>query len=121
MARLCGGVAIAAVLALPAAAAPADGFAAFWTGFAAAAARNDGTALASMVAIGPGLGDYKSFAAFHAQALNARARRCLASAKPTRDVGGAGPTSYEAFCGETIFGFTKVGGTWKLTDLGVND
>jgi hypothetical protein len=74
-------------LATSALAAPADGFAAFWPAFAAAAAKDDSKALASMTALGPGLGDNgSSFAKFHAANLGPAARRCLAKAKPAWDL-----------------------------------
>jgi hypothetical protein len=118
------GVALAMVVTTAAAgaSAPAAGFVAFWPTFAAAAAKDDAKALSSMIALGPNLGeDGSSFAKFHAAALGPAARRCLAKAKPVRDVDPKGTVSYEAFCGETIYGFSKAGGGWKLTDLGVND
>jgi len=106
----------------PALAAPADGFAAFWPTFAAAAAKDDAKALASMIALGPGLGDNGgSFAKFHAANLGLASRRCLAKAKPLRDIDPQGGVSYSAFCGEVIYVFSKVGGVWRLTDLGAND
>jgi hypothetical protein len=102
--------------------APADGFAVFWPSFAAAAAKDDTKALASMIVLGPALGDTgASFARFHATNLGPKARRCLAKAKPTRDVDPQGAVSYSAFCGEVIYSFSKVGGGWKLTDIGPND
>ena len=116
------GAALSLVLAMPALAAPADGFAAFWPVFTAAAAKDDAKALASMVALGPGLGDNGgSFAKFHAANLTPATRRCLAKAKPVRDVDPQGAVSYSAFCGEVIYVFSKTGGGWKLTDLGAND
>ena len=115
-------VAAALFLAAPALAAPADGFASFWPAFAAAAAKDDAKALASMTSLGPGLGDNGgSFAKFHAASLGPTVRRCLAKAKPVRDVDPQGAASYSAFCGEVIYVFSKVGGAWKLTDLGAND
>jgi hypothetical protein len=115
-------VVLACTLATPALAARADGFAAFWPNFAAAVARDDARALATMVALGPGLGDNGgSFARFHAANLGSEARRCLAKVKPARDVGPHGAVSYSAFCGEVIYVFSKVDGVWKLTDLGAND
>ena len=113
---------MALALATPAMAARADGFAAFWTSFAAAAANDDAKALASMTVLGPGLGDNGgSFAKFHAASLGPAARRCLAKAKPARDIDPQGAVSYSAFCGEVIYVFSKVSGAWKLTDLGAND
>jgi hypothetical protein len=116
------GIALSLAWAMPALAAPADGFAAFWPTFAAATAKDDAKALASMTQLGPGLGDTGgSFSRFHAASLGPRARRCLAKAKPVRDVDPQGAVSYSAFCGEVIYVFSKVGGAWKLTDLGAND
>jgi len=101
-----------------------DGFAAFWRGFAAAVAKDDQAALATMVVLGPGLDDNDqplTFAKFHTADLKASARRCLAKAHPRPDVDGTGATTYEAFCGEVIFVFSKTGNGWKLTDLSPDD
>jgi hypothetical protein len=115
--------ALAVMVAAPAVAAPDDGFAAFWPAFQAAAAKDDAKALASMIALGPNLGeDGVSFAKFHAGELGPKVRRCLAKAKPDRDVNPQGDVLYSAYCGgEIIYGFTKTGGVWKLTDLSPND
>jgi hypothetical protein len=109
-------------LATPAAAAD-DGFAAFWPTFAAAVAKDDQAALARMVVLSDRLDQATplSFARFHADDLGPAARRCLAKAKPKRDFGGNGETTYSAFCGEAIYGFSRSGGAWKLTDIGAND
>jgi hypothetical protein len=116
------GVTATLLLATSAMAAPADGFAAFWPTFAAAAAKDDAKALASMIVLGPALGDTgASFARFHATNLGPKARRCLAKAKPARGVDPQGTVSYSAFCGDVIYSFSKVGSGWKLTDLGAND
>jgi hypothetical protein len=115
-------MAIALALTTPALAKPADGFAVFWSAFAAAASKDDARALASMVVIGPGLGDAgTSFAKLHREYLGPVARRCLVSAKPLREVDGQGAVTYEAFCGQIIYVFSKPGDAWKLTDLGSND
>jgi hypothetical protein len=116
-------VALLALAAGPALAAGGDDFAGFWGRFAAAAAKDDQAALASMTALGPGLDPNitpLTFARFHATYLKAAARRCLAKGKPVRDVGG-GVVTYEVFCGEVIYGFTRTAGGWKLTDIGAND
>ena len=115
-------LALAAAIAAPAMAAPADGFAAFWPTFAAAAAKDDTKALASMIVLGPGLGDdITTFAKAHAAFLGPKARRCLAKAKLDRQVDPEGTLSYSAYCGQVIYGFTKSGGAWKLTDLSPDD
>lgn len=116
----------AIALALLAVAGPAaaadDGFGAFWKTFTAAIAKDDKTALAGMVQLGPGLGDNgASFAKFHAGNLGAKARTCLAKGKPDRNVDQLGVVNYGVFCGPVIYGFTKTHGAWKLTDLGAND
>ena len=120
--RRCVTVALALALASPALANPADGFADFWSAFAAAAAKDDTKALASMVVIGPGLGDAgTSFAKLHSEYLGPAARRCLVKAKPLRDVDGQGAVTYAAFCGQIIYVFSRPDDAWKLTDLGAND
>jgi len=100
-----------------------DGFAAFWPAFAAAAAKDDQAALARMVVLSDQLDQATplTFAKFHADDLGPAARRCLAKAKPKRDVDGTGQVTYDAFCGEVIYGFSRSGGAWKLTGIGAND
>jgi|HubBroStandDraft_5_1064220.scaffolds.fasta_scaffold374827_2 hypothetical protein len=108
--------------ASPVMATPADGFGVFWPAFQAAIAKNDAKALASMVALSPNLGDDGvSFAKFHAGELGPKVRRCLGKAKPDRDVDPNGDVHYSAFCGQVIYGFSKSGGAWKLTDLSPDD
>jgi hypothetical protein len=115
-------VALTLATAGTAMAAPADGFAVFWPTFAAAAAKDDAKALASMVVLGTGFGDAgASFTKLHKAYLGPAARRCLVKAKPLRGVDPQGTVSYSAFCGEVIYSFSKVGGGWKLTDIGADD
>ena len=119
--------AAAALAAVLAGAAPAlaagDGFAAFWQGFQAAVAKDDRAALAGMVVLSERLDQVgpPTFGKFHNEALGPAARRCLAKAKPVRDVDGQGQVNYSAFCGEVIYTFYRTGGAWKLTDVGAND
>jgi len=116
--------ALAVLVAGAAQAAAADDFGGFWKAFAAAVAKDDQAALASMTALGPGLDPNitpMTFAGFHAAHLKPAARRCLAKGKPVRDVGGDGVVTYEVFCGEVIYGFSRTASGWKLTDLGAND
>ena len=123
MAKLVGAAALAVVLwGATSALAADDGFAAFWQGFAAAVAKDDQAALAKMVVLSDRLGQATplTFAKFHADDLKPAARKCLAKAKPVRDVG-SGQVSYSAFCGEVIYSFSRAGGAWKLTDIGAND
>jgi hypothetical protein len=119
--------AIAALAPVLGAATPAlaagDGFTAFWQAFQAAAAKNDRAALAGMVVLSDryGTGKPETFAKFHSDSLGPAARRCLAKAKPVRDVDGTGQVNYSAFCGEVIYNFDRSSGAWKLTDVGAND
>jgi hypothetical protein len=112
-----------AMAALSPAVAAGDGFAAFWQAFQAAVAKDDRAALAAMVALSDRVDQAEplSFAKFHSDMLGPAARKCLAKAKAVRDVGASGGVSYSAFCGEVIYGFSRAGGAWKLTDVGAND
>jgi len=107
---IAGFAALALAAAAPAMAAPSDGFAAFWKGFAAAIARDDQAALASMTIVGPGLDDQPSFAAFHAADLKPSQRRCLVRARPVRDLDGQGEANYSAQCGAWVYVFYKRAG-----------
>jgi hypothetical protein len=121
-------LALIATLALGApalAAAPAgnDGFAAFWTAFTAALAKNDRAAATSMMkpdTLGNTPGAAKTLDQYYTQNFGPRVRACLVKQRPERDVHD-GQVSYAAFCGEAIYAFYKVGGAWKLTDIGAND
>lgn len=125
MRKMFQGAALATVVV--ATAAPAvgadDGFAAFWPTFAAAVAKDDQAALARMVVLSERVDQAAplTFAKFHADSLGPAARRCLAKAKPKRDVDETGQVTYDAFCGEVIYSFSRSGGAWKLTDIGAND
>jgi hypothetical protein len=95
-------------------------FNAFWTKFKAAVARNDKAAVADLTKL-PFMIENKDLdrAAFikqYASLFTPRVRRCFARAKPTRD-----QDAYEIFCGQQIFLFGKVDGTYKFTEIGVND
>jgi hypothetical protein len=115
-------LAVGLATASPAMATPTDGFGVFWPAFQAAVAKDDAKALASMIALGPNLGDDGvSFAKFHAGELGPKVRRCLAKAKPDRDVDPKGDVHYAAYCGQVIYGFSESEGAWKLTDLSPAD
>ncbi|HEY1426755.1 MAG TPA: hypothetical protein VGF50_08800, partial [Caulobacteraceae bacterium] len=103
-------------------AAPNDGFASFWQSFTVAMAKDDQAALSGMVSLSERLDDATplTFARFHSDHLGAATRRCLAKAKPLRDVDGTGAVTYTAFCGELNYSFYRIGGAWKLTDIGAN-
>jgi hypothetical protein len=106
-----------------AAAAPDDGFAAFYKTFAAAIAKDDRPALAGMVELSAGLDDNgkpMTFAKLHHAVLGPAARRCLAKGEPSSN-GGAGPPDYGVTCGQTIYVFSKTKAGWRLTDLSAAD
>jgi hypothetical protein len=113
-----------AIGASAAAAAPIDGFAAFFKTFAAAIAKDDQQALAGMVVLGPGLDDNDTpltFAKFHHAALGPAARRCLAKGGAVRNDNGDGTADYAVTCGHTIYVFSKTKAGWRLTDLSPDD
>jgi len=108
---------------LPARAAE-DGFAAFWKRFSTAVGKDDKAALAAMTTLGPGLDNNDTpltFDKVHALLLRPAARRCLARAKPLRDVDGTGAVDYDVFCGQVIYVFSKTGGEWRWTDTSPDD
>lgn len=120
-------LAFAATLALVgsaiAAPAPADGFAAFWTRFTAAVAKNDKVAAATMMqpdTLGTEPGGPRTAAEYYTRNFTASLRRCLLKKKPDRDVHD-GTVSYAVFCGEQIVVFEQKAGVWKFTDIGAND
>jgi hypothetical protein len=101
-----------------------DGFAAFWSKFAVAVAKDDRSALASMTTLGPGIDDNDTpltFAKVHALLLRPAARRCLAKAKPQSEVDGTGAVTYAVLCGQVIYVFSKTGAAWRWTDSGPDD
>jgi hypothetical protein len=106
-----------------AAAAPNDGFAAFYKTFAAAIAKDDQQALAGMVELSPGLDDNgtpMTFAKLHHAVLGPAARRCLAKGGWSSS-NGAGSPEYGVTCGQTIYVFSKTKAGWRLTDLSAAD
>lgn len=107
----------------PAAAAANDGFAAFWQAFTTALVKDDQATLSGMVALSDRLDEATplTFARFHRDHLGPATRKCLAKDKPISSVDGLGQLTYTAFCGELNYSFYRVGGAWKLTDIGAND
>ena len=106
-----------------AAAAPSDGFAAFYKTFAAAIAKDDQRALVGMVVLSVALDDNDTpltFAKFHHAALGPAARRCLAKGGAERN-DGLDPPGYFVTCGHTMYGFSKTKAGWRLTDLSPDD
>jgi hypothetical protein len=115
---------VLAIVATAPARAADDGFAAFWSKFAAAAGKDDKAALASMTTLSPALDNNDTpltFATVHAILLKPAARRCLAKAKPVSQVDGTGALTYSAFCGHVIYGFSRTRGVWRWTDSSPDD
>jgi hypothetical protein len=101
-----------------------DGFAAFYKLFAAAVAKDDQTAIAGFTVMSGALDplDHPTFAQFHKHYLTPKERRCLANARPARDIDGTGAVNYYVFCGQLIYSFTKPSAAgWRLTDLSPAD
>ena len=96
-------------------------FSSFWTTFKAAIARNDKQAVAGLTKL-PFLYDSKEqdhdgFIKIYPQLFTRQIRRCIATAKPTKE-----NENYDVFCGELIFYFGKdTDGKLKLLEFGVND
>jgi hypothetical protein len=115
---------VAAIGAVPPARAADDGFSAFWKTFAAAVAKDDRTALAAMTTLSAALDDNDTpltFAKVHAILFKPAARKCLAKAKPQREIDGTGAVVYDVLCGQVIYGFSKTAGVWRLTDSSPDD
>lgn len=96
-------------------------FASFWQTFKAAISRNDKQAVANVTKL-PFLYDSQErdragFLKIYDELFTRKIRRCLATAKPTRE-----GQNYDVFCGELIFYFGKdTDGRYKLLEFGVND
>ncbi len=99
-------------------------FAAFWTQFRAAVAKNDKEAVASMTKFPVEIGENMSKAAFlkkYPEFFTRKVQACFAKEKPVSDKTPKGGVTYSLFCGEEIFLFEKVGGKFQFTGIGVND
>jgi len=95
----------------------------FWVKFQTALKNNDKEAIASMTKLpyqsykwNMKSMDKKAFIAYCAELFPKKTRDCLFKQKPVKD-----KDSYSAFCGEDIFIFEKVNGTYLFTEVGVND
>jgi len=95
-------------------------FTAFWIKFKAAVARRDKGAVADLTKLPFMIEstdlDRAGFIKQYGLLFTPRVRRCFARARPTKD-----QDAYEIFCGEQIFLFGKVDGSYKFTEIGVND
>jgi hypothetical protein len=95
-------------------------FAAFWAKFKAAVAKDDKEAVATMTKL-PFFFDSKEqkrdgLLKIYDKLFTARVKKCFATAKPVKD-----DDSYEIFCGKSIYLFGKVNGSYKFTEIGVDD
>jgi hypothetical protein len=95
-------------------------FVAFWTKFKAAVAKDDKEAVATMTKL-PFFFDSKEqkrdgFIKIYDKLFTARVKKCFATAKPVKD-----GDDYEIFCGKSIYLFGKVNGSYKFTEIGVDD
>lgn len=100
---------------------PAGGnWGAFWTKFQAALAAGDAEQVAGLTQFPFTYHDPIDKAGFlkvYPKIFDAKTKKCLAKEKPVKDENGG----YSAFCGETIYYFSPVGGDFRFSDLGVND
>lgn len=95
----------------------------FWIKFQTALKNNDKEAIASMTKL-PYQSykgtmksmDKKAFIAYCGELFPKKTRDCLVKQKPVKD-----KDTFSAFCGEDIFIFEKVNGTYLFTEVGVND
>ena len=95
----------------------ADAFAAFWKEFKSAVAKDDKEAVAAATKL-PFMGQQSKaeFIRDYPRYFTKEVKKCLATAKPVLD-----RDYYPVFCGEEIFSFEKVNGTYKFTSIGMND
>ena len=95
-------------------------FASFWTQFKAAVATKNKEAVAALTTFPfpfeSGEITRGEFIAKYHRIFNRQSQRCIGSGKLVRD-----KESYLVFCGEEIYVFARVEGTYKLVDIGVND
>jgi hypothetical protein len=101
-----------------------DAFAAFWTQFKAAVAKNDKDAVAALTRFPVEIGENVTKAAFlkkYPEFFTRKVQGCFAKGKPVKDDSAQGRGSYSLFCGEEIFLFEKVDGRYLFTGIGVND
>jgi hypothetical protein len=92
----------------------------FWTKFKAAVVANDKEAVASMTRL-PFLFQGReltkqAFIQKFGVLFDAKVKRCFEKAKLVKEGDG-----FEVFCGQQIFLFGKVNGSYKFTEIGVND
>lgn len=105
---------------MSAALAESTNFQTFWKAFSMAAARDDRAALQAMTKFPFVFDDAPreagDFNKIYKVLFDSKARACLAKALPRKD-----RDSYDAFCGEVIYVFSKEGGAWRFSDFSPND
>jgi hypothetical protein len=96
-------------------------FASFWAQFKAAVAKNDKEAVATMTRFPFPFGGVEvtrdEFIKKYHLIFDRKIKRCFAKAKPVGDE----ESYYQVYCGEEIYGFERVEGKYKFTDIGAND
>ena len=109
------------VLLAPLAVAQGDGFAGFWKEFSAAAKAGDKAKVQALTRFPflhySDMREEKAFDRVWKNLFTAKARTCLAKAKPERDERG----SHNVFCGDSGFLFELTDAGWRFTEVGVND
>jgi hypothetical protein len=97
----------------------ARSFDAFWIQFKAAVAKGDKAAIAEMTKF-PFYGTMSKdeFIKKCGEFFDRKTQRCFSKAKPIKE---DKRDRYNVFCGEEIFGFERVNGEYRFTDIGMND
>lgn len=93
-------------------------FAKFWAGFKGAVARGDREAVVAATHLPSMRLSKAAFLQTYLSTFTRQVQKCFAAAKPVRT---EDRDSYSVFCGEEYYYFEKVNGTYKLTDIGMND
>jgi hypothetical protein len=97
-------------------------FAAFWSEFKAAVAKDDREAVASMTKQPIYLANKEQtkagFLKLYSSLFPKKVKTCFASAKPVKEYN---QDSYSVFCGKSIYVFSRVEGKYKFTDIGADD
>ena len=99
---------------------PAPPYAQFWTDFKAAVSKGDSKQVASMTKL-PFMLENKNlseagFIRKFDYIFDKKVKACFAKAKTVKEGEG-----FWVFCGQQIFIFEKVEGSYKFTEIGVND
>jgi hypothetical protein len=97
----------------------ARSFDAFWIRFKTAVAKGDKPAIAEMTKF-PFYGHMSKdeFIKKYGEFFDRKTQRCFSNAVPVKE---DKHDRYNVFCGEEIFGFAKVDGEYRFTDIAMND